>query len=64
MKDGQVFISQAVKEEQSMMGMTCAKGPLFGGGGRAVQTESIVQDQKVVWPVLSMVGVGCGEGMT
>jgi len=33
LKDGQVFISQAVKEEQSMMGMTCAKRPLFGGGG-------------------------------
>ena len=34
------------------------------GAGQAVQREPIVQDQEVVWHVLSMVGVGCGEGLT
>lgn len=57
-------MSQAVKKEQSVMGMTCAKRPLFGGGGQAVQREPIVQDPQVLWHVLSMVGVGCGEGVT
>jgi len=40
------------------------KGPCLGVGGQAVQREPIVQDQEVVWHVLSMVGVGCGEGLT